>query len=209
MTRNLTIIFVIIGISTVVFFLGYRYGFRDTFNQSPANIEFSQTEFGTLNSLTKVKIKAVLGPQNTSNNEDFNRGFVLIKENQNSTDLRISLKNIPSTISSPEDKKNNLPAQKVSFPTNLRVETVIVNPVTKSLNFNTLSNLNLDPMVKNLSTGELSVTLDNADKKFNNVSFLFFFDANNTTQNIYQIDLKDYPNIDQAKNKPFLWVYLL
>jgi hypothetical protein len=208
MTRNITLIFIIIAVSTIAFFLGYRYGFRDTYNQTPATIDFSQNEFGTLNSLTKVKIKAVLGPQNTTDTEDYSRGFVLIKNNQNSTDLRISLKNIPANIQISEDKKNNISAQKVSFPTNLRIETANTNPITKSLNFSPLSNLTLDPMVNNSYTGELNLNVDANNKQFNDANFLFFFDANNSTQNLYQIDLKDYPNIDQAKKRPFLWVYL-
>lgn len=208
MTRNITIIFVIIGISTIAFFLGYRYGFRDTYNQTPANIEFFQNEFGTFNSLTNVTINAVLGPQNNSNTEDFTRGFVLLKKNQNSSDLRISLKNIPSTVQTPEDKKNNIPSQKVNFPTSLRVETASVNPITRSLNFNTLATMTLDPMVNNFYTGELNLTVEADNKQFNDANFLFFFDAGDSSQNLYQIDLKDYPNIEQNKARPFLWVYL-
>ncbi len=208
MPRNLTFIFIIIGVTTIAFFLGYRYGYRDTYNQAPANIEYSQNEFGTQNSLTNIKIKPVLGPQNEASQDNFNRGFVLVKENSTTTDLKISLKNIAATIQTPEDKNTNTPAQKINFPAVLRVEAASINPVTKSLNFVELSNLTLDPMVNKSYTGDLNFSINTSDKKLQDANFIFFYDASNASQNLYQIDLKNYPNVEEAKKRPFLWVYL-
>jgi len=208
MPKNLTVIFVIIGLATLAFFFGYRYGFRDTYNSNPANIDYLNSDFGNANSLTPVKIKAVLGPQPQTDTSDYTRGIFMVNEHKDTTDIRILLKNIPATVQIAEDKKNNIPAKKVAFPQSLRVELATTNLINRSLTFTELSTLNLNPPVNNIYTGELNLTLENKNVKLNEGSFLMFFDAANSSQNLYEIQLKDYPNLDLTKNKPFLWVYL-
>lgn len=208
MPKNLTVIFVIIGLVTLAFFFGYRYGFRDIYNSSPANIDFLNSDFGNSNSLTPIKIKAVLGPQPQSDINDYTRGILMVKENKDTTDIRVLLKNIPTTIQIGEDKKNNIPAKRVSMPQSMRVELATTNQINRSLAFTEISTINLNPPINNNYTGELNLSLENNNIKLSEGSFLMFFDATNTSQNLYEIQLKDYPNLDLTKNKPFLWVYL-
>ena len=208
MPKNLTVIFVIIGLATLAFFFGYRFSFRDTYNLNPSNIDYLSSDFGNSNSLTPVKIKAVLGPQLQNDTNNFNRGIFMINENKETTDIRILLKNIPTTVQIAEDKKNNIPAKKIAFPQSLRVELATTNQIDRSLTFTEISTLNLNPPVNNIYTGELSLTIENKNIKLNEGAFLMFFDTTNSSQNLYEIQLKDYPNLDLTKNKPFLWVYL-
>jgi len=208
MPRNLTIIFVIIGLCTLTFFLGYRFGYRETYNDSPSNIDYIQNDYGNLNALTKIKLKSVQGPQNSGDEFNFNRGYVILNENKNTTDIKILLRNIPQNVSLNEDKKNNIPSQQIKFPTKLKIEAASTNLNIRSLNFTQISELTLNPPDKNNYTGDLSFTVNNKDIRMSDVSFLFFYDASNSIQNLYEIDLKDYPNLDVSKKRPFLWVVL-
>ena len=177
MPKNLTVIFVIIGLATLAFFFGYRFGFRDTYNSNPANIDFLNADFGNSNSLTLIKLKAILGPQAQSDTSDYTRGIFMINERNDTTDIRILLKNIPTTIQIAEDKKNNIPAKKVPFPQSLRVELATTNQINRSLTFTNISTLNLNPPINNIYSGELNLTLDNKNVKLNEGAFLMFFDA--------------------------------
>jgi hypothetical protein len=208
MPKNLTVIFVIIGLATLTFFFGYRLGFRDTYNSSAETIDFQNSDFGDPNTLTPIKIKAVLGPQPQSDTSDYTRGIMMINEQKDRTDIRILLKNIPTSIQVAEDKKNNIPAKKIAFPQSLRVELATTNQINRTLAFNEISTLNLNPPVNNTYTGELNLSLQDKNIKLNEGAFLMFFDATNASENLYEIQLKDYPNLDFNKNKPFLWVYL-
>lgn len=194
-------------------FLGYKFGFRETYNSDKDNISYVDPKVSVRNSLTEISIRPILGPKGTTQkleeNKSLHRGYVLYKNNGEETEIRIMAADIPMSINIPEDKKNNKPALNVDIPKSLRVEMAKPNPVTDNFDFEVLGQLNLNPPQNNFYTAELNKSIPNTDKKsLTDYDLLLFYDAEDKVTNIYEFSIEGYANIPTEKRKPFFWVYI-
>lgn len=203
----------IVALGSICAFLGFKYGFKETFNNGPDSIQYVDNDVSVQNSLSGITLKPIFGPRPPSPKPEENkanyRGFLLYKQLEKETEVRLTTQDIPISISIAEDKKAGKQGLSVDLPKSMRVELARPNPVTDTYDFKDLGIINFNPPQNSTYTGELSKSVAvTDDTSFISYDLMLFYDAEDKVQNIYEITIAGYSNIPENKRRPFFWVYI-